>query len=226
RAHARQFLRICAHAGHRRPDRVHHDPRRRAGDRGACGPHPADRVYPHGRAGEGHCVAADPSVAPETAGQGRMTAQASLLPDGRRLHLNEGPIDTIIEAWGEPREVRAAYDQATAAFRDVLPTLVKDLTVLRWPLSETAPDLRGPVARRMLAACWAFRNSFITPMAAVAGAVADHLLVAMLAGRRLSRAYVNDGGDIAFHLAPKERLTCGVVGNMLAPTVDGKIELT
>ncbi len=155
-----------------------------------------------------------------------MTVQASLLPDGRRLHLNHGPIDAVIEAWGEPREVRAAYDQAMAAFRDVLPTLVKELTILRWPLSETAPDLQGAVARRMLAACWPFRNSFITPMAAVAGAVADHLLAAMLAGRTLARAYVNDGGDIAFHLEASERLTCGVVGNVLAPTIDGKIELT
>ncbi|MGH6962244.1 MAG: UPF0280 family protein, partial [Dongiaceae bacterium] len=92
-----------------------------------------------------------------------MTVQASLLPDGRRLHLNHGPIDAVIEGWGEPREVRAAYDQAAAAFRDVLPTLVKELTVLRWPLSETAPAVQGPVARRMLVACWPFRNSFITP---------------------------------------------------------------
>jgi ApbE superfamily uncharacterized protein (UPF0280 family) len=78
----------------------------------------------------------------------------------------------------------------------------------------------------MLAATWPFRNSFITPMAAVAGAVADHLLAAMLIGRRLSKAYVNDGGDIAFYLAPGERLTCGVVSNVLAPAVDGKIALT
>ena len=155
-----------------------------------------------------------------------MTAQASLLPDGRRLHLNDGPVDAVIEAWGEPSEVRAAYDQTTAAFRDVLPALVKELTVLRWPLGETAPDVRGPVARRMLVACWPFRNSFITPMAALAGAVADHLLTALLAGRTLSRAYVNDGGDIAFHLEGKERLTCGVVGNALVPAVDGRIEFT
>ncbi len=37
-------------------------------------------------------------------------------------------------------------------------------------------------------------------MAAVAGAVADHILAAMIAGRRLAKAYVNDGGDIALHL--------------------------
>ncbi|MGH6961972.1 MAG: UPF0280 family protein, partial [Dongiaceae bacterium] len=155
-----------------------------------------------------------------------MNIQTGLLADGRRLHLNHGPIDAVIEAWGDAREVRLAYEQAAIAFRDVLPALVKELAVLRWPLGDTAPDLRGPVARRMLAAAWPFRNSFITPMAAVAGAVSDHLLAAMLAGRTLSRAYVNDGGDIAFHLAAKERLICGVVGNVLAPTIDGKIELT
>jgi hypothetical protein len=154
-----------------------------------------------------------------------MSIYAAMLPDGRRLHLNHGPIDAVVEAWGEPGEVRAAYDQAVAAFRDVLPALVKELTVLRWPLGDTAPNLRGTVARRMLAATWPYRNSFITPMAAVAGAVADHLLAAMLEGRRLAKAYVNDGGDIAFHLSPGERLSCGVVGNLLAPVVDGKIEL-
>src|SRR5262249_47877084 len=159
------------------------------------------------RAREGDSVVAvQPLAAEAPGGGGLMPAQVSLLPDGRRLHLNHGPIDTVIEAWGEPREVRAAYDQATVAFQDVLPPLGKELATLRWPLGETAPELRGPVARRMLAACWPFRNSFITPMAAVAGAVADHLLVAMLAGRSLARAYVNDGGDIAFHLAANERL--------------------
>jgi hypothetical protein len=155
-----------------------------------------------------------------------MTVQIAMLPDGRRLHLNHGPIDAVIEAWGEAGEIRAAYDQAAAAFRDVLPALVKELSVLRWPLGDAAPELRGPVARRMLAATWPFRNSFITPMAAVAGAVADHLLAAMLAGRKLAKAYVNDGGDIAYHLAAGERLACGVVGNVLAPALDGKIELT
>jgi ApbE superfamily uncharacterized protein (UPF0280 family) len=39
-----------------------------------------------------------------------------------------------------------------------------------------------------------------TPMAAVAGAVADEMLAAMVAGRTLTKAYVNDGGDIAVHL--------------------------
>ena len=57
----------------------------------------------------------------------------------------------------------------------------------------------------MARACWAFRSQYITPMAAVAGAVADTILTAMLAAEpRLERAYVNNGGDIAFHLTPGE----------------------
>jgi ApbE superfamily uncharacterized protein (UPF0280 family) len=63
-------------------------------------------------------------------------------------------------------------------------------------------------------------------MAAVAGAVADHLLRVMLDGRTLERAYVNDGGDIAFHVAPGHRLTCGLVADLAAPAVDGRFELT
>ena len=54
----------------------------------------------------------------------------------------------------------------------------------------------------MLSACWPHRAQFITPMAAVAGAVADEVLAAMQAGRSLTRAYVNNGGDIAVYLSP------------------------
>ncbi len=284
-----------------------------------------------------------------------MTAQAHRL--GRRLHLNHGPIDLIIEAFGAPAEIAAAYRQATSAFPDVLPTLVQELKLLRTPLSlrhsresgnpgfsgtmpagacpragggghddeksaqnffpsppipmggeargrsanapvERSPServrgaathepaeqdphpptaspksffapagasrrrsagappspavrargfeasepqkncpsppilmggegrVRGAVATRMISACTPFAADFITPMAAVAGAVADHMLEQMLAGRTLDRAYVNDGGDIAFYLAPGQTLTCGVVADLAAPAIDGTIVLT
>jgi hypothetical protein len=49
-------------------------------------------------------------------------------------------------------------------------------------------------------------------MAAVAGSVADEMLAAMVAGRDLDRAYVNDGGDIAIHLAPGQSMRLAVAG--------------
>jgi uncharacterized protein len=152
--------------------------------------------------------------------------RAGLLPDGKRLHLQHGPIDLIIEAFGDPAEVHAAYVQAAAGFVDVLPGLVKELPLLRKPLGVAQPLAAGPVAQRMVAACWPHRDSFITPMAAVAGSVADHILQALIEDRRLERAYVNDGGDIAFYLAPGRSLTCGLVADLASPAIDGTISLT
>ena len=52
------------------------------------------------------------------------------LPDGR-LHLQHGPIDLVIEAWGEHTEVTRAYDQAWQRFQDILETLVAELPTTR-----------------------------------------------------------------------------------------------
>jgi uncharacterized protein len=152
-------------------------------------------------------------------------AQVALLADGRRLHLQHGPIDIVAEAFGDPHEVRLAYGQAAARFRTVLGELVAELDTLRQPVTDAGLALEGPVARRMAAAVWPHRERFVTPMAAVAGAVADEVLAAMLAGRTLRKAYVNDGGDIALHLAPGERLAAGLVANPDAPRLDGELEL-
>jgi hypothetical protein len=129
------------------------------------------------------------------------------------LHLQHGPIDLVIEAWGDPGEVAAAYNQAWLRFQDVLETLVRELPLLRAQVGDAYPLARGPVARRMVAAVWPHRGVFITPMAAVAGSVADEMLEALCAGRRLDKGYVNDGGDIALHLARGARLEAGIVSD-------------
>jgi uncharacterized protein len=148
-------------------------------------------------------------------------ATCRMLPDGRRLHMQHGPIDLIIEGFGAPAEIAAAYRQAWERFRSVLAELVAELPLLRLPAGPDHPGAAGPVARRMLAGCAPHTGSFITPMAAVAGAVADEVLAAMLAGRALARAYVNNGGDIALHLAPGTRLDVGLVASPEDPGLSG-----
>lgn len=115
----------------------------------------------------------------------------------RRLHLSQGPIDLVIEAVGDEQEVARAYAQAHEAFEMVLEELARELPLLR---SSNAACPRGRVARLMHAATAPYRPEFITPMAAVAGSVADHILARLVEGRTLARAYVNNGGDIALHL--------------------------
>jgi hypothetical protein len=158
------------------------------------------------------------------AGAGMNAPSRSRLP-GSRLHLQHGPIDLVIEAWGEHREVEQAYQQAWTRFQDILPALVSELPLLRAPLRDPYPLARGPVARRMVAACWPHRRVFITPMAAVAGAVADEMLAALLAGRTLARAYVNDGGDIALHIADGEHLDAGVVNDPQRPQLAASVRI-
>jgi ApbE superfamily uncharacterized protein (UPF0280 family) len=64
----------------------------------------------------------------------------------------------------------------------------------------------------MEAAVMPLAECFITPMAAVAGSVADEILGAMLSGRRLDRAYVNNGGDSALHLGRNQSMTVAIAG--------------
>lgn len=154
--------------------------------------------------------------------------QVALLPDGRRLHLQHGPIDLVLEAFGERDEVGAAYRQARDRFRTVLGELVEELPQLRKPVtaggSEWTPD--GPTAQRMMQAVSPHRDVFVTPMAAVAGSVADEVMAALVAGRDLDKAYINNSGDIAVHLTPGETLRLGIVGELFRPTIDGTAELT
>ena len=139
--------------------------------------------------------------------------------DGR-AHFQHGPIDLVIEAWGAEPEVRAAYEQAWRRFETVLPELVGELPLLRRALTPDHPGVKGSVARRMFDACRPLAGEFITPMAAVAGAVADEILAAMVAGRQLAKAYVNDGGDIALHISPGETIRAGLVGDVRHPVLD------
>jgi len=161
-------------------------------------------------------------------------ASHRMLPDGRRLHLHHGPIDLIVQAWGAPDEVAASYGQAVARFETILSELVAELPLLRQAVGASCP-LRGTTARAMWRAAAGHLPRFVTPMAAVAGAVADEVLAALVRGRDLRRAYVNNGGDIGLYLAPKpedgiscagESFRVGLVVDPGDPRVPGAIEVT
>jgi uncharacterized protein len=134
---------------------------------------------------------------------------------GNRLHLQHGPIDLIIQAFGEVQAVELAYHASVDVFVDVLPGLVQELPRLR---QSGQGQFKGVIAQRMARACRPFaRSQFITPMASVAGSVADHMLHAMVTVAPLKRAYVNNGGDIALYLAPGQSMDIGIIDIVQAP---------
>lgn len=122
-------------------------------------------------------------------------AQAALLPDGR-LHLHHGPIDLIISAEGPACD--AAFDVARVRFGTVLEEVTAELASLTQAYADQTGT--GRIPKRMIAAVAPLADHrFVTPMAAVAGAIADEICEGMTRGA-VTKAVVNNGGDIAFFL--------------------------
>ena len=159
-----------------------------------------------------------------------MPAERTAL-DKSRWHFNHGPIDIVAEAHGDPYAVAAAHDAAWARFVHVLDELVHELPLLRLPVTDRMRP-RNVVARRMWDACAAFSPTFITPMAAVAGSVAQEL-IAFYERPGVERAWINNGGDIALHLAPGQSARVGVFADIArfdwrdnsVLTTDGQFEV-
>ena len=131
---------------------------------------------------------------------------------GGRLHFQHGPIDIVAYAQGDPAQVRSAHDDAWRRFSTVLAELVTELAALRTAVGAQCA-LRGDVARTMWDACHRCAEGFITPMAAVAGSVAQ-ALIACYDRPGIERAWVNNGGDIALHLTEGHPVRVGLFADI------------
>lgn len=132
-----------------------------------------------------------------------MTPQAAILPCGERLHLHHGPIDLIISV---DRDHNRAFKAAIDRFETVLEELASELPELRSPLAISTARPEGDIANLMHEACLPYAaDQFVTGMAAVAGSVADTILLTMRNAANFQKAYVNNGGDIALYLEGGQR---------------------
>ncbi len=119
----------------------------------------------------------------------------------RKLQAQHGPIELLIQVDGDKHESAAAFEQAVAYFDTVLVSIVDELPLLRSPASVIQNHaFKSDVSQCMADAVNPFSRSFVTPMASVAGSVAQCVLSALCCQRNLTRAFVNNGGDIALYL--------------------------
>lgn len=152
---------------------------------------------------------------------------ASQSQDGKRLYLKHGPIELVIEAEGVTSQDRkAAYQAAHAAFQTILPDLCGELALLRSTYHPKCATPESVVGNAMHEAIIPFANScFVTPMIAVAGSVADHVLHSMRNAANLTKAFVNNGGDIALYLGEDETFDLGICSDIGSGTVHKGITL-
>ena len=146
-----------------------------------------------------------------------MHAQRHSLSDGR-WHFQHGPIDMVLSAQGDAQACAQAVEMAWQRFENILPELVRELPMLRRPVSElNGHSFTHKVARRMHQAASGMaafaEDGFVTPMAAVAGSVAQELLP-FFSNEGVHKAFINNGGDIALHLQPGQRWRIGLVSDL------------
>lgn len=120
-----------------------------------------------------------------------------------------GPMTLTISAWagGEARPVMAA--QAARQALRLLAVLADFQNYLKRPVSELPADRPAPtVVKRARDAAEAVGRG-LTPLAAVAGAVADELAdLALELGA--DKVIVNNGGDVALRLGPGQTAQAGL----------------
>lgn len=138
------------------------------------------------------------------------------LPDGR-VFVDYGPASMVITA---RRQGAPAVDLAKAAFpliQDALGEIAKALPVLRqYPREGDFSQLEG-LPRVMAEAALAIGEETLTPMAAVAGTVAD-AVADWLFAHGADLVAVNNGGDVALRLGPGQQMRMGIL-----PDLEGAI---
>ena len=149
-----------------------------------------------------------------------------------RLHLQQGPIDLILHVDSSEKIRKSLYSTAENRFLTVLEELVEEMDLLKLPWKAEQSEPKGSIAQKMFGAV-SDSEVFVTPMAAVAGAVADEMLESLLFEAQnpdsclehISRMYVNNGGDISFWLNSGESFSLGVVDNPQIPALNTKVSL-
>jgi ApbE superfamily uncharacterized protein (UPF0280 family) len=130
------------------------------------------------------------------------------LGDGSVL-VECGPMRMFIEASSDglqrPDRCRAAAEKAIALLAEV--AVQRDS--LRAPALEVDEPSPSSVVHRMWEAARLVGDPDLTPMASVAGAIAD-ATADFLESEGMSRVVVNNGGDVALRLKDRERLYVGI----------------
>ncbi|MBC7347429.1 MAG: UPF0280 family protein [Clostridia bacterium] len=137
-----------------------------------------------------------------------------LLEAPGRVRVEYGPVSMVIraEAGGVPL-TEAAIKGAEAAVAN-LDALARFQEVARRPITRVAEsEAYPPVLRRMIDAARRTGAADVTPMVAVAGAMAE-LVGETVVAAGAKTVIVDNGGDIALFLEPHRTIRVGVVADV------------
>ncbi len=136
-----------------------------------------------------------------------------------KVLFNHGPTTMVVVAdrEGEPltETICAAFDVINQALIDISASLQE----LKQPPQKVDSEKLTGLAKNMLEAVLAVDEPTLTPMAAVAGAVAD-AVADWIFDQGASRVMVSNGGDVAIRLRPGQSVKVGVVTSLSTGQTD------
>ena len=135
--------------------------------------------------------------------------------EDNRLFLRHGPINIVLEAIGIDKDI--AYQNVKGYFETLLEQLVLDMELLKEEVVFNR-KFNNKISQSMQDATERYSPAFITPMAAVAGSIADNILRVLINNTNLEKAYVNNGGDVSFYLNKNQimKTSLAAIPNMIA----------
>jgi len=146
------------------------------------------------------------------------------LEDQTGVMAENGPMRIIIQAWDhEHPQVGLAVKAAEFAFA-CLEQVAAHHEILK-QVHCHLPDGLSPIPQVMVESVMATRENDLTPMAAVAGSIAD-AVADWLFNRGMSRVIVNNGGDIAIRLAKNETARVGIRPHIQHAFISHRVDLS
>ena len=135
--------------------------------------------------------------------------------EDNKLFLRHGPINIVLEAIGIDKDL--AYQNVKEYFETILEQLVLDMDLLKKEVVFNR-KFNNKISQSMQDATEKYSPTFITPMAAVAGSIADNILRVLINDTNLEKAYVNNGGDVSFYLNKNQimKSSLAAIPNMIA----------
>lgn len=142
--------------------------------------------------------------------------RVAVLPGEKAVLAENGPLRLVIQAYSGPiPEIALAKKAAEYAF-DCLGRVAAAQQSLRKRHGLITSSLQDEIARTMLESVRSIGDEDLTPMAAVAGTIAD-FVADWLFSRNVTRVIVDNGGDIAIRLKAGESARVG-----LRPAIDSQ----
>ena len=135
--------------------------------------------------------------------------QSIALLDEETVLAECGPMRLAIRAWQNDQPQTKLCRQAAAAAFSYLEAVAEHQAILSEPVAHIALLPENALAQRMIQSVKAIGADDLTPMAAVAGTIAD-AVADWLFGRGATKIIVANGGDIAIRLAAGQTATVGI----------------